>query len=62
MRFTSKFCGLLLCSLSFVAPSRAAETQAAQTLTEAANGRFLVGAAVATRDIDDPKLAALVAR
>lgn len=36
-------------------------TSGAQTLREAAGGRVLVGGAVAARDLDDPKLAALVA-
>lgn len=47
---------LTLCSLAFAAPFPGAET-----LREAAGNRLLVGCAVATRDLAEPKLAALVA-
>ncbi|NCO41610.1 MAG: endo-1,4-beta-xylanase [Armatimonadetes bacterium] len=44
-----------LCSLCSVTP-----LPGAQTLREAAGDRLLVGCAVATRDLSDPRLAALV--
>jgi endo-1,4-beta-xylanase len=54
LRFHSR----LLCSLFFCSTALAG----AETLGSAAGGQLLVGCAVATRDLDDPKLAALVAR
>jgi endo-1,4-beta-xylanase len=61
--------GFTLCPLVFLAgvalvAGRASggDTSADASLREAAKGRFLVGAAVMSRQLDDPKVAELVAR